>query len=99
MRAPWWWTRAASWHEQSETLAELDHDLREKAESRGLHFERVPVPHDRPQFTNLLADLVEPFITGTFEQAGFRLCRCRSTPDRYCLNTVLLNRRDYSLRR
>ncbi len=76
-------------HEQSETLAELDHDLKEKAEARGLSFFRVPVPHDDPAFIRLLADLVEPFITGTFEQAGFRPCRCRSTPNTFCLNTVL----------
>src|SRR5262245_2785567 len=76
-------------HEQSETLAELDHDLSEKAEARGLEFYRVPVPHDDPAFIRLLADLVEPFITGRVEEAGFRLCRCRSTPETFCLNTVI----------
>lgn len=76
-------------HEQSETLAELDVDLREKAESRGLRYERVPIPHDRPQFIAALADLIEPFLTGKFEAAGFRACRCRQTPSTYCLNTVL----------
>jgi ferrochelatase len=59
-------------HEQSETLAELDHDLKEKAEERGLSFYRVPVPHDDPHFIQLLADLIEPFITGKVEEAGFR---------------------------
>lgn len=76
-------------HEQSETLAELDIELREKAEARGLRFERVPVPHDRPQFIGLLADLIEPFLTGRFEDAGFRPCRCRPTSATYCLNTVI----------
>jgi ferrochelatase len=76
-------------HEQSETLAELDVDLREQAEARGLRFERVPVPHDHAQFIHLLADLIEPFITGKFEAAGFRPCRCRATSSTYCLNTVL----------
>ena len=76
-------------HEQSETLAELDHDLKEKAEERGLSFYRVPVPHDDPHFIQLLADLIEPFITGKVEEAGFRPCRCRSTPNTFCLNTIL----------
>jgi ferrochelatase len=76
-------------HEQSETLAELDHELKEKAEERGLHFERVPVPHNAPAFIKLLADLVEPFITGRAEEAGLRPCRCRRTPETFCLNTVL----------
>jgi ferrochelatase len=35
-------------HEQSETLAELDHELREEAEARGLGFHRVPIPFDAP---------------------------------------------------
>jgi protoporphyrin/coproporphyrin ferrochelatase len=35
-------------HEQSETLAELDHELSEEAEARGLAFHRVPVPHATP---------------------------------------------------
>jgi ferrochelatase len=43
-------------HEQSETLAELDHVLRDVAEGRGLAFHRVPVPHDAPEFIRLLAD-------------------------------------------
>jgi protoporphyrin/coproporphyrin ferrochelatase len=76
-------------HEQSETLAELDHELKEKAEERGLNFYRVPIPHDDTHFIQLLADLIEPFITGKVEEAGFRPCRCRSTPNTFCLNTVL----------
>ena len=76
-------------HEQSETLAELDHELKEKAEERGLSFYRVPIPHDDPHFIQLLADLIEPFITGKQEEAGFRPCRCRATPNTFCLNTVL----------
>jgi len=76
-------------HEQSETLAELDHDLKERAEKRGLTYHRVPVPHDDERFIALLANLIYPFLTGKQEEAGFRACRCRSTPDTYCLNTVL----------
>ena len=51
-------------HEQSETLAELDHELREEAEARGLRFHRVPVPHDDARVAVLLADLCEPLIRG-----------------------------------
>ncbi|HEX6694586.1 MAG TPA: ferrochelatase [Longimicrobiales bacterium] len=50
-------------HEQSETLAELDLELREHAEGRGLRFHRVPVPFDDPAFIRVLADLVEPFAS------------------------------------
>jgi ferrochelatase len=76
-------------HEQSETLAELDHDLKAAAEARGLDFYRVPIPHDEPEFIALLADLIEPFLRGEESQAGFRNCHCRPTPNTYCLNTVL----------
>ena len=76
-------------HEQSETLAELDDDLKEEAEERGLRYYRVPVPHDDDRFIMLLSDLIEPFITGQPAAAGFRPCRCRVTPDTWCLNTVL----------
>jgi protoporphyrin/coproporphyrin ferrochelatase len=40
-------------HEQSETLAELDHELREEAEERGLGFFRVPIHHAAPEFINV----------------------------------------------
>jgi ferrochelatase len=46
-------------HEQSETLSELDLDLRHEAEGAGLSFHRVPVPHDAPELIGVLADLVE----------------------------------------
>jgi len=63
-------------HEQSETLAELDRGLRERAEARGLVFRRVPIPHDDPRFAAVLADLVEAGLTGR----GIVLdaCRCRT---------------------
>jgi ferrochelatase len=73
-------------HEQSETLAELDHELREDAEARGLKFYRVPIPHDDARFVTLLADLVEPFLTQHVEAAGFRPCSCR--PGAFCLNQI-----------
>lgn len=73
-------------HEQSETLAELDHDLREEAESRGLRYFRVPTPHDDPRLAVVLADLIEPLICDRDVEAGLRPCRCRERPGVYCLN-------------
>lgn len=67
-------------HEQSETLAELDHDLRAMVEARGLAFHRVPVPYDEPRFTRVLADLVESSARDE-DRAGkveWRRCLCRS---------------------
>ena len=74
-------------HEQSETLAELDHDLREDAEDAGLEFYRVPVPHDDPRLAEALADLVEPFLAG-FEPGYYQLrqCECRPAENTVCLN-------------
>ena len=73
-------------HEQSESLAELDHDLREKAEERGLEFYRVPIPFDDPRLAIVLADLVEPLIVDRHAEAGMRPCQCRGEPGVYCLN-------------
>jgi len=73
-------------HEQSETLAELDHDLRAHAESRGLRYFRVPTPHDDARLAVVLADLVEPLICDRDVEAGLRPCRCRERPGTYCLN-------------
>jgi ferrochelatase len=76
-------------HEQSETLAELDIDLREKAETLGLEFHRVPVPHDDPRFAVVLADLVTPILDGRdLEASGFAPCRCRRAPGAVCLNAT-----------
>jgi ferrochelatase len=74
-------------HEQSETLSELDDELREEAEAAGLDFYRVPVPHDDERFGGVLADLVEPFIAD-FDPSyyQFRQCQCKDTPGTMCLN-------------
>ena len=74
-------------HEQSETLSELDVELREEAEAEGLEFHRVPVPHDDDRFRTVLADLVEPFV-GEFDPRyyQFRQCQCKDTPGTMCLN-------------
>ena len=74
-------------HEQSETLAELDHDLREEAEEAGLGFTRVPVPYDDERFVGLLADLTEPFVAGFDpDYYGLQQCKCRPEPNAMCLN-------------
>ena len=77
-------------HEQSETLAELDHELREEAEERGLEFHRVPVPHEDDRFPLILADLVEPLLTGQESPMGLRYgqCRCRPRSGTFCLNSL-----------
>ncbi|OVE86236.1 ferrochelatase [Natronolimnobius baerhuensis] len=77
-------------HEQSETLVELDIDLREDAEDVGLELHRVPVPHDDSRFPELLSDLLEPFVSG-FEPSYYNLrqCQCRDEPGSYCLNAGL----------
>ncbi len=72
-------------HEQSESLAELDHDLAEKAHSRGLGFYRVPIPFDDPRVAEVLADLVEPLVDET-AQGSLRPCRCRAQPGVWCIN-------------
>ncbi|ELY66483.1 ferrochelatase [Natronococcus jeotgali] len=80
-------------HEQSETLVELDIDLREDAEAVGLELHRVPIPHDDPRFATLLADAVEPFLSG-FEPSYYQLrqCECRPEPGTYCYNAGLAPR-------
>lgn len=67
--------------EQSETLVELDIELKKTAESLGLTFHRVPVPHDDPAFPSFLADIVEAAL------ASPATCRCR--PGAFCLNHAL----------
>jgi ferrochelatase len=77
-------------HEQSETLGELDGDLREVAEEAGLEFHRIPIPHDDPRFSELLADLVEDVLRPEpiMGELGLRRCLCRATPTTFCLNAA-----------
>ena len=81
-------------HEQSETLAELDHELREEAEEVGLAFHRVPVPHDDPRLAHVLADMVEAARAPGSARAvppdlpQTATCRCRPTGDTYCMNAL-----------
>ena len=74
-------------HEQSETLAELDHDMKAFVEGLGKEFHRVPVPHDAPAFSAFLADLVEALV-GSPDSPPTPLarCRCASLEGVWCTN-------------
>jgi protoporphyrin/coproporphyrin ferrochelatase len=84
-------------HEQSETLAELDHELRGEAEERGLGFHRVPIPHAAPAFIDVLADLVEPFLAPEARPdmppgavvGGRPWEECRCKPGACCVNASI----------
>jgi len=82
-------------HEQSETLAELDDELRGEVEARGIGFFRVPIPHVAPEFVALLGDLVETAIetasggpaSGSDEPlVALYQCRCKPTAGTMCTN-------------
>ena len=74
-------------HEQSETLDELDRELRAEIEAMGKEMYRVPVPHDDPRFAGVLAALVGQAL-GQSWVADFSLssCRCRPKPGTWCTN-------------
>ena len=65
--------------EQSETLSELDVELRAFVESLGKELHRVPVPHDHPTFAKYLAGRVEELLSAD-PAAGGSLSRCRCCP-------------------
>jgi ferrochelatase len=75
-------------HEQSETLSELDHDLRAVAEAHGLSFHRVPVPHLDPRFITVLADIVQARLDADHCCGGvtLRRCVCRAGGAARCTN-------------
>ncbi len=74
-------------HEQSETLAELDHELREFVEGLGKELHRVPVPHDDPRFPKLLASLVSEAISEDPAASGrLSACRCCPLEPTWCTN-------------
>jgi len=77
-------------HEQSETLSELDVELREEAAAVGLDFHRVPIPYDEERLVDALADLIEP-LAGGFDPGYYNLraCQCRENPGTVCLNARL----------
>ena len=73
-------------HEQSETLSEIDHDLRQFVEGFGKEFYRVPVPHSERAFEVYLTDLVEAVIEEERADFGLSPCRCAANPDIWCTN-------------
>lgn len=73
--------------EQSETLAELDDELREYVSGLGKEFFRVPVPHDHPEFAPYMADLLEEVVTEDPAARGVMgKCRCRPADNTWCTN-------------
>ena len=72
--------------EQSETLYELDHELRGVAEARGLGFHRVPVPDDDGRFAGVLADVLMDVLDGG---GDFQRCQCAGSDVAVCLNRTL----------
>lgn len=73
-------------HEQSETLAELDRELRATAEQRGLRFHRVAVPHDDERFIAVLADLVDARLDSAAAVLDLVGCTCRADAATCCTN-------------
>lgn len=74
-------------HEQSETLDELDRELRAAVEAMGKEMYRVPVPHDDPRFAGVLADLVGQALgQSSREDLALASCRCRPVPGTWCTN-------------
>ena len=74
-------------HEQSETLDELDRELRADAEALGKEMHRVPVPHGDPRFAGVLADLVGQALGQSWaEEMSLASCRCRPVPGTWCTN-------------
>lgn len=73
--------------EQSETLAELDHELTEFVEGLGKRMHRVPVPHDDPALVPYLADLLESLLAADPGASGvLQRCRCDDCPGVWCTN-------------
>jgi ferrochelatase len=74
-------------HEQSETLSELDHELKAFAEGLGKEFHRVPVPWDGDAFPALLADLVEDAVAAADgRETTLARCRCSDVDGTWCTN-------------
>ncbi len=71
-------------HEQSETLAELDQEIKAFVEGLGKEYHRVPVPHGDPAFTTFLVDLVTALV-GEPARA-LAPCRCADLDGVWCTN-------------
>lgn len=74
-------------HEQSETLAELDHELREFVEGLGKELHRVPIPHDDGRFIAFVSDLVARLVSGPGSgPVPLSGCRCAPYDGVWCTN-------------
>ncbi len=74
-------------HEQSETLHELDIDLKEDALEEGIEQMRVPVPYKDDSLISVLADIVE-YSAGLNEYRFIDTgCRCVDSEGAICTNT------------
>lgn len=73
-------------HEHSETLDELDVELREMFEVRGVEFHRVPTPFEHPAMAGVLADLVMDAID---RQADGLMapCECQGVDQAFCASS------------
>ena len=76
-------------HEQSETLDELDLELREMVEARGVGFHRVPTPFEHPAMSGVLADLV---LMSLERQGGGLMVRwgCQGVDEGVCASSPAL---------
>lgn len=73
-------------NEQSETLIDLDDELRAAAPDE-LTLVRVPVPHGDSRLGVVIADLLGPLLAGAgLEHSRLRRCRCCATPGTVCLS-------------
>lgn len=73
-------------HEQSETLYELDVELKAFAEDLGKEWLRVPVPHDDARFPGLVADLLRDLMLVQSRAPRLAPCSCANSPDVWCTN-------------
>jgi ferrochelatase len=74
-------------HEQSETLAELDRELRAFIEGSGKEYHRVPVPHSDPRLIDVLAELVTRVVSApATSRGGLQPCRCSRLGGTWCTN-------------
>jgi protoporphyrin/coproporphyrin ferrochelatase len=78
-------------HEQSETLLELDHELKAMIEARALRYHRVGIPHDAERFIRVLADLVAGSLDpSSAPDVDWRRCMCRPGGSALCTNGMRL---------
>ena len=73
-------------HEQSETLYELDVELREMAEARGVGFHRVATPFEHPAISGVLADLVLEALDRR-DNGLMARCACQGVDQGFCASS------------